>query len=62
MEMDGATSVQVAFTGVQIQPANGALQEYDFPFPESVDLLEQFQDGFQVILGDQPVPAGLYLW
>lgn len=60
--VDGATSVQVAFTGVQIQPANGALQEYDFSFPESIDLLERFQDGFQVILGDQPVPAGHYLW
>lgn len=59
--VDGAANVTVAFTGVQIQPANGAMQEYDFPFPESVDLLERFQDGFQVILGDQPVAAGHYL-
>ena len=60
--VDGATSVQVAFTGVQIQPQNGPMQEYDFPFPQSVNLLERFQDGFQVILGDQAVASGHYLW
>lgn len=59
--VDGATNVTIAFTGVQIQPQNGPMQEYDSPFPQSIDLLERFEDGFQVILGDQPVAPGHYL-
>ena len=59
--VDGAQSVTVAFTGVQVQPAGGgALVERDFPSPHKIDLLQLHDDNFAVLLDSLGLAVGNY--
>ncbi len=59
--VDGAQSVTVAFTGVQVQPAGGgAFIERDFPSPQKIDLLQLQDDNFAVLLDSLGLAAGDY--
>jgi hypothetical protein len=60
--VDGAQSVVVTFTGVQIQGASGAPIEFDFPSPFQVNLLNLQDDNFALLLDGADVPAGHYQW
>lgn len=60
--VDGAESVVLTFTGVQIQPASGAMIEVDFPAPLQVDVLQLQDDNFGLLLDNLGVAAGSYLW
>lgn len=60
--VDGAQSVVLTFTGVQIQPASGAMIEVDFSAPLQVDILQLQDDNFALLLDNLGVPAGSYLW
>jgi len=59
--VDGAQSVVLVFTGVQIQGATGAPIEYDFA-PFQVNLLDLQDDNFALLLDGVDVPAGRYQW
>lgn len=58
--VDGAESVTVAFTGVQVQPASGPLIEYDYPTTRLINLLQLQNDNYDLLLDDLEVPAGNY--
>lgn len=59
--VDGAESVRVAFTGVQVQPAGGgAFIERDFPSPQKIDLLQLQDDNFDVLLDSLSLAPGDY--
>jgi len=60
--VDGAQSVVLTFTGVQIQPAAGAMIEQDYSTPLHVDILQLQDDSFELLLDNLSVPAGSYLW
>ena len=60
--VDGAQSVVLTFTGVEIQGASGAPLEYDFPTPLSIDILALQDDQFAVLLDGVGIPAGKYQW
>jgi len=60
--VDGAQSVAVTFTGVQIQGAIGAPIEFDFPSPFQVNLLDLQDDNFALLLDGVDIPAGRYQW
>lgn len=58
--VDGATSVVIEFTGVQIQGASGAPQEFDFSVPQDVDFLQLQDDEFNVLLDNMDFAPGTY--
>jgi len=58
--VDGATSAVIEFTGVQIQGASGAPQEFDFPVPQDVDFLQLQDDEFNVLLDNMDFAPGSY--
>lgn len=58
--VDGATSVVIEFTGVQIQGASDAPQEFDFPVPQDVDFLQLHDDEFNVLLDNIGFAPGDY--
>ncbi|HEV2110791.1 MAG TPA: DUF4382 domain-containing protein [Gammaproteobacteria bacterium] len=60
--VDGAQSVTLTFTGVQIQPAGGAMIEQDYSTPRQVDILQLQDDSFALLLNNLGVSAGSYLW
>lgn len=63
--VDGAQHVTVAFTGVEIQPADGmdsGRLEFDFQAPKVVDLLDQQGGRSAVLLDGVTLPAGSYAW
>ncbi|HEV7164637.1 MAG TPA: DUF4382 domain-containing protein [Gammaproteobacteria bacterium] len=60
--VDGADSVVIDFTGVQIQGATGAPVEYDFPTPMSIDVLQHEDDDFNILLDQQGIAHGHYQW
>ncbi|MGH8372034.1 MAG: DUF4382 domain-containing protein [Gammaproteobacteria bacterium] len=60
--VDGATSVVVTFTGVQLQGAGGAAMEYDFAMPKQIDLLKQQGSNSASLLTGVSIPAGNYQW
>lgn len=61
--VDGAQSVVLAFTGVQVQPARGGAPiEVDYATPLQVDILQLQDDNFALLLDNQSVPAGSFLW
>lgn len=60
--VDGAQSVTLTFTGVQIQPAGSAMIEQDYPQPLKVDILQLQDDSFALLLNNLGVSAGSYLW
>ena len=59
--VDGAESVTLAFTGVQVQPAHGAVIEYDYPTTQLINLLQLQDDNYHLLLDDLEVPAGVYV-
>lgn len=60
--VDGAQSVVVTFTGVQIQGASGAPVEFDYDSPVQIDLLALQDDNFALLLDSVDMPAGRYQW
>lgn len=60
--VDGAQSVILTFTGVQVQTAGGQLIEQDFSTPLQVDVLQLQDDNFALLMDNQGVPAGSFLW
>ena len=59
--VDGAQSVTVAFTGVEIQPAGGGASIVrDFPSPQKIDLLQLQDDNFAVLLDSLGLAASNY--
>ncbi|HEX2668037.1 MAG TPA: DUF4382 domain-containing protein [Gammaproteobacteria bacterium] len=63
--VDGAEHVTVAFTGVEIQPADNMGSdrlEFDFHAPKVVDLLDQQAGRSAVLLDGVSLPAGSYAW
>jgi len=60
--VDGAQSVVLTFTGVQIQGAAGAPIQYSFPAPFQVNLLDLQDDNFALLLDGVEVPTGKYQW
>lgn len=60
--VDGATSVVVTFTGVQLQGSGGAALEYDFATPKQIDLLKQQGSNSASLLSGVSIPAGKYQW
>jgi len=62
--VDGAQSVLVTFTGVQVTDASNKTQEFDFSVPQNVNLLDPDGDGdgdgLDVLLQSQPIAAGHY--
>ncbi|HEX8755482.1 MAG TPA: DUF4382 domain-containing protein [Steroidobacteraceae bacterium] len=60
--VDNATSVVVAFTGMELHNTNGSLVTINFPSARQIDLL-QLQNGVTAALAQgQSVPAGNYDW
>lgn len=60
--VDFADAVVVQFTGVELKPKEGAAFSRDFTTPKTLDLLA-FQNGERaMLLDDEEVPAGEYLW
>ncbi|HEX5339280.1 MAG TPA: DUF4382 domain-containing protein [Gammaproteobacteria bacterium] len=71
--VDNATSVNIVFTGVEIQPAdNGSMDmmdmgstapiEYDFATPQQIDLMAQQGGNSAVLLNGLALSAGSYQW
>ncbi|OOZ38824.1 hypothetical protein BOW53_14045 [Solemya pervernicosa gill symbiont] len=60
--VDGAESVIIEFTGVEIQPESGELISITYDAPRSIDLLA-LQGGLRDLLLDgESLPAGQYSW
>ena len=60
--VDVADTVVVQFTGVELKPKEGPTISRDFVTPKTIDLLT-YQAGERVMLLDnEEVPAGEYLW
>ncbi len=59
--VDGATSVFVEFTGVEIQQASDERVNFDFP-ARQIDLLALAGGGSEIILNEVEVNAGHYEW
>ena len=57
--VDGATSVVVKFTGVELMQSNGNPVDINFTQPKSIDLLNQSNTA-SAQLFNQPIPAGSY--
>jgi hypothetical protein len=58
--VDGAESVSVAFTGVQVQGSTGAPLDYNYSVPLQLNLLQFQDDDFALLLDRVNVPAGKY--
>jgi Domain of unknown function (DUF4382) len=57
--VDGAQSVVVKFTGVELVPGNGKAVDITFPAPKVIDLITQSGTATAVLF-NQPIPAGSY--
>lgn len=57
--VDGAQSVVVKFTGVELVPGNGKAVDITFPAPKVIDLITQSGTA-SAVLFNQPIPAGSY--
>ena len=60
--VDGATSVVVTFTGVQLQGASGSPTEFDFATPKQIDLMTTGNGDAAMLLNGVSIPAGDYQW
>lgn len=60
--VDGATSVVVTFTGVQLQGGSGAPTEFDFATPKQIDLMTTSGGNAAMLLSGATIPAGNYQW
>ena len=57
-----ASKVVVEFTGVELKPAgDGPTVNFDFE-PRQIDLLALNGGGSEILIEDEPVPAGEYSW
>lgn len=59
--VDGATSVVVAFTGVELM-GSGGMTSFTLPSEQSIDLLKFHGNASAVLLSGVSVPAGDYQW
>ena len=59
--VDGATSVVVAFTGVELM-GSGGMTSFILPSEQSIDLLKYQGNASAVLLSGVSVPAGDYQW
>ena len=60
--VDGATSVVLDFTGIELHETNGKTVNINFQSPTQIDLL-QLQNGLTATLvQSESVPAGNYDW
>lgn len=60
--VDNATAVVVQFTGVELKPASGAPQVFEFDETREIDLLALQGGGSEIILDEVTLPAGQYNW
>lgn len=61
--VDGAASVVVEFTGVELKAVGEPGPEvFDFAAPRRIDLLALEGGGSEILLRDEVVPAGAYEW
>ena len=60
--IDGATSVVVAFTGIDLQSADGGVTTVTFPSTQYIDLLKLQGGATGVLTQGASVPAGKYQW
>lgn len=60
--VDGATRVVVAFTGVEIQAADGTRELFTFDPQRQIDLLALQGGGSEILLDGELLPAGRYEW
>lgn len=60
--VDEATAVVVAFTGVELQPADAAARQYDFDAPRAIDLLALSGGDSASLLEGVSLPSGRYNW
>jgi hypothetical protein len=60
--LSSATKVWLQFTGVEIKPANGTAQVFNFTTPKGFDLLLLQNGNAAMLLGDTSVAAGQYEW
>lgn len=58
--VDSAESVVIAFTGVQLQPAKGAVIEQDHQTPQQIDLLQLQRGNYTLLLDNLGVPTGTF--
>jgi uncharacterized protein DUF4382 len=57
--VDGAQSVVVKFTGVELVPGNGKPVDITFPSPKVIDLIADSGTA-SAVLFNEPIPAGSY--
>jgi len=60
--LEGATSVWLQFTGVEIKQSGGPARAYMFSAPRGFDMLTLQHGNAAELLGDTEVPAGEYEW
>src|SRR5262249_30478183 len=60
--VDGATSVMVMFTGIELHRTGGDLVEVDFAMPKSIDLIKLQNGVTGMLTAGASVPAGDYDW
>jgi len=60
--VDGATAVVVAFTGIDLQRADGSTTSIHFPSTQHIDLLKLQGGATGVLTQNAAVPAGDYQW
>ncbi len=60
--VDGATSVVVAFTGIELQGADGTTTSIDFAATQHIDLLKLQGGATGTLTQEASVPAGDYQW
>lgn len=60
--VDGAQSVVLTFTGVQVQTAGGQLIQQNYATPLQIDILQLQDDNVALLLNNQGVPAGSFQW
>jgi len=60
--VDGATSVVVEFTGVELKTSGGPAMSFDFDTPRQIDLLALQGTNATDLLTDVEVEAGAYQW
>jgi len=61
--IDGATSLVVEFTGVQLQPSGGGSAiTFNFNSPQQIDLVKLQNGNAAALLNGASVPAGNYDW
>lgn len=60
--VDNATAVTVEFTGVEVKPASGEAEVFDFDSARSINLLDLQGSASESLLSNETLPAGEYNW